>query len=148
MFQKGYTPWNKGKKYSPAICKQMSKIAKGINTWSKGKKHSELTKEKIRNACKGCKSYNWKGGKVITKTGYILINTFNHPFTKGTKKRNYIYEHRFVMEQCLGRCLKRNEVVHHINGIKYDNRIKNLMLFKSESQHQKYPHKNRHNQYT
>jgi endogenous inhibitor of DNA gyrase (YacG/DUF329 family) len=43
--------------------------------------------------------------------------------------------HRFVMEQHLRRKLGRNEVVHHINGIKQDNRIENLMLFRTDSKH-------------
>jgi len=36
--------------------------------------------------------------------------------------------HRHLMEQCLGRKLSRNEVVHHINGDIQDNRIENLRL--------------------
>ena len=40
-----------------------------------------------------------------------------------------IMQHRWVMEQHLGRPLTRKEEVHHINGVRHDNRIENLELW-------------------
>lgn len=79
---------------------------------------------------KGNKHYNWKGGKKI-KRGYVLIFFPTHPFAK----EKYVFEHRLVMEKHLGRYLTPQEVVHHINGIKDDNRIENLKLFSSAGTH-------------
>jgi len=53
----------------------------------------------------------------------ILVD--NHP---SRNSRGYVFEHRLVVEKYLGRYLKSTEEVHHINGDKLDNRIKNLQV--------------------
>ena len=78
---------------------------------------------------------NWKGGKQFDSRGYILIHSFNHPYKDS---RNYVRRSRLIMEKHLNRYLSPKEVVHHINGIKIDDRIENLWLFSSNSEHQKF----------
>ena len=65
---------------------------------------------------------------------YIRIYKPNHPYNV----KGYIREHRFIMEQYLGRYLNPAEVIHHINGIQDDNRIENLMLFSGNGKHLKW----------
>jgi len=57
--------------------------------------------------------------------------------------QGYVMEHRLVMEAHLGRYLDPEERAHHINGDIEDNRKDNLMLFASESAHQKFHGKRR-----
>lgn len=68
---------------------------------------------------------NWKGGRAKHKAGYILRRYPDHP----RAVNNYVFEHRLVMEEILGRHLLPNENVHHKNGIKDDNRPDNLELW-------------------
>ena len=60
--------------------------------------------------------------------GYVEIKV-----GKATSRRHggWMLEHRYVMEQHIGRPLYKHENVHHLNGIKDDNRLDNLELWSS-----------------
>ena len=84
---------------------------------------------------KGENNRAWKGGKIISSTGYIMILKHDHPRAKSSN--GYVHEHILVMEEKIGRYINnKKESVHHINGIKTDNRLDNLVLMTiSEHQH-------------
>jgi hypothetical protein len=136
----------KGWKMTPAQKKRVSDAHIGQIPWNKGMKgldygfqKGHITEQKIRDKIsktlmgryRGKDNPNWKGGRWKDEMGYIRI-----PTTPGTD--DYIYEHRLVMEKKLGRKLKPEEIVHHKNGIKDDNRPENLDLFPNKSAHIKY----------
>ncbi|AMO36437.1 hypothetical protein AC731_005500 [Thauera humireducens] len=66
----------------------------------------------------GENSATFKGGTVIDKDGYVRV--------RGAGK--FQLEHRLAAERVLGRPLKRGEVVHHISGVRTDNRPENLLI--------------------
>jgi len=69
----------------------------------------------------------WRGGRTRSHAGYVLVKLRGHP--RSWDKKQYVLEHILVMEDFLGRHLLPNENVHHRNGVKDDNRIKNLELW-------------------
>lgn len=72
---------------------------------------------------KGAGNGNWKGGKRRWKNGYVTCRVPDHP--RGPN----VFEHILVMEDALGRYLYPGETIHHLNGIRDDNRLENLELW-------------------
>jgi len=88
------------------------------------------------NGRSGSKNGNWKGGLIKTGNGYLqrLLNKDNK-FYCMVKNNGYILEHRYRMALKLGRPLKKHEIVHHLNGVKNDNRDENLELLTDKTRH-------------
>jgi hypothetical protein len=143
---KDQIPWSKGKHFTEEHREKLGKAHFGL-------KHTQETKIKISQSRlkliklhsiifpKGKKSHAWRGGEKKHSQGYVYIFHPNHPSCKNKKSTNvYVFEHRLVMEKHLGRYLKPEEVVHHINDIKSDNRLENLKLFSNPAEHHKFHH--------
>lgn len=115
-----------------------------ISRTHKGKKLSEETKKKLSEARLGTKMVGISPrcpGRRKHRRGYIQLYCPDHP---NATVDGYVMEHRLVMEKHLGRLLDSKEEVHHINGIKDDNRIENLYLFDSKSEHMRHHMLERH----
>lgn len=77
------------------------------------------------NARKRDKSSNWKGGYRTTSKGYRQILMPNH---KRADSSGYVMEHIVVYEKESGIEIPDGCCIHHLNGIKNDNRIENLCM--------------------
>ena len=69
-------------------------------------------------------SPNWGNGRCITADGYIFLRRPNHP---KAQRDGYVREHLIVWEEFNKMPLPKGYIIHHVNGIKADNRIKNLL---------------------
>lgn len=96
---------------------------------------------KTSNRCRECGGHVWrKGGrcqtcwatKRIVRSGYIMLFQPNHP---NAQRQGYVYEHIAIMSDIIGRPIRPAENVHHMNGLKADNRPENLELWEK---HQPY----------
>lgn len=111
-------------------CGQKTRIAPvndASKGWVKGAPVRFIKGHFLKNSGKGEKALRWNGGRSVSTHGYVVITD---PEVGGRQ-----YEHILLAEKTLGRPLRfygvgdpRNEVVHHFNGNKQDNRTKNLLV--------------------
>jgi hypothetical protein len=81
----------------------------------------------------GARNGQWKGGRSVASNGYVLFLVGREHHLADV--RGYAYEHRIVAEAAIGRMLRPGEQVNHINGVKTDNRPKNLQVVASIAEH-------------
>lgn len=74
-------------------------------------------------------SASWKGG-IKKSDGYVFVYAPNHPRVQNSKRgrsRRYVAEHILVWERTHNKPLPTDWCIHHLNGIRHDNRIENLI---------------------
>lgn|GEM_PF-3586772 len=125
-------------------CKRWTKEEDDLLFSSQGKCLSSLSKQLGRHDSEcsarakvlGISSwrYHRNGGKFKNRRGYVVSGFKPRGRSKGTR---IVFEHHVVMAEYLGRDIEPGEVVHHINGVKDDNRKENLYLCQDASHHRK-----------
>lgn len=115
--------WNKG------LTKETDERLMKTSIVKRGKPMLEETKKKLsiimKEKYKNPENHpNWKGGRKKHGDGYIQIRLPNHPRANPS---GYVLEHIVVWENHHNRPLSREIVIHHINGIRDDNRPENLL---------------------
>lgn len=89
-----------------------------------------ISKTSKSGFCKWCNREGLTSGIQNHPAGYTILSKHkNHP---NATKRGTIPEHVLVMSNYINRPLIKGETVHHLNGIKNDNRIENLELWSKE----------------
>ena len=149
---------HKGKKHSEETKKKIAEAHRGkkkhfSEEWrkkqslaKKGRKLGEDTRKKLSLSKMGTRNpqygrlgkqaAHWTRGRYKTAEGYVFV--YVGPLHPRAINDKYITEHRRVMENHLGRYLTNVEVVHHIDGVRDNNIITNLMLFANQAEHRKH----------
>jgi len=111
-----------------------STLMEWVECPSCGNKHWIMVSQNKPVNCKKCAAVKKEG--TINKQGYreIWISPINI-FSKMRNRKGRITEHRLNMAKYLNRCLKIEEVVHHIDHNKLNNNISNLKLIESNGPH-------------
>lgn len=81
-------------------------------------------------------NWNLRGGKKINTAGYVMVYQPGHPRTN--KNTNAVLEHILVWEKYHKKPLPKGYHIHHLNGIKTDNRPSNLVALPPTRHHGKH----------
>lgn len=131
----------RGHRYCSRTCAGLAKRTRQARDCERCGQSFLPAKPKARFCSRKCSS--WLGvqarenarGWYQDPKGYILVRAVGHPMAS---REGYVMQHRLVMAKHLGRMLTRGEVVHHLNRVKDDNRIENLVLM-SRTEHDRLP---------
>lgn len=133
LCEKEYCTSHKSQKYCSKECSKLA-ARKRKDFCIICEKEIEFSASKKKYCSKECLSIGRESTASVpigtlreTIDKYILIKVPKNYF--GSHKNGWILQHRYVMEQHLGRALTKNENIHHKNGDRSDNRLENLELW-------------------
>lgn len=99
--------------------------------YSKARYKSPAEFRRIKFCCHSCSEKQISGRPRVHKERFLARDRHGKPtgwWIHITGKKGRFLEHRVLAEKALGRPLKRDEVVHHINGNPLDNSYGNMLI--------------------
>jgi hypothetical protein len=113
---------------------------KGRASWK------EESEQALKERMTGSTNPSWKGGLTYrNRKGQYATQKIKYvrcpiEYIAMARKDGYVMEHRLIVAVQMQRPLTRTEAVHHINHDATDNRLENLMLFRTNAEHKQYEH--------